>query len=83
MSRVIINTQKKEKKMSFIFNRNALDMRKYWILAEVARKKNLKKNVEKIFWNKKLDFFSLWHPVAPLECPQKISAWSVQPFGRL
>ena len=54
----------------------------YYILAEkpsfARENKNLKKN-----FGKKLDFFSLKHPLATHECPQNISAHSVQPFGRL
>ena len=54
-----------------------------YILAEgpgvACGKKCLKKKFEKKIW----DFFSLCHPPASPECPQKNSAQSVQPFGRL
>ena len=60
----------------FLYNK----MQKFIILAEgpgVARgKKRLKKKLSKTF-----EF--LCHPPATPECPQKISAQSVQPFGRL
>ena len=44
----------------------------------------IKKNIiKKKFEEKLFDFFSLCHPQATHECPQKFSAHSVQPFGRL
>ena len=39
------------------------------------------KKIKKIL--EKFRFFNLLHPPAINECPQKISAQSVQPFGRL
>ena len=39
-----------------------------------------KQNWKKMFENK-IDLFSLWHPPATHECPQKKSAQPVQPFG--
>ena len=55
----------------------------------ITNKVNYKKKFEKKNFRKKkfekffLDFFSLCHPPATPECPQKISAPSVQPLGRL
>ena len=60
----------------------------YYTLAkgpDVARgKKIVLKSRKKIFEKRKiLNFFSLKHPPTTYECPQKISAHSVQPFGCL
>ena len=54
----------------------------FWRLLDTswrARRCPWKKNFELFFWN----FISLYHPPATHECPQKISAQPVQPFGRL
>ena len=65
-----------------VFFFNEMDLEYYLILAEgpgVARGIFFLKFLKKIFEC----FFSLCHPPASPECPQKISAQSVQPFGRL
>ena len=49
-------------------------------LAEYSRQAGL--HIQKS-WKKNLFFLSLCHPQATHECPQKISANSVQSFGRL
>ena len=43
-----------------------------------ARRCPWKNNVEKKILRKKIKFFSLYHPSTTHECPQKISAQSVQ-----
>ena len=49
-----------------------------------VEKKIEKKMLKFFFWKqRKFDFFSLKHPPGTLECPRKMSAQSVQPFGRL
>ena len=53
----------------------------YVILAEGPGVAHGKKKNFGFFLNK--IFFSLCHPQATHKCPQKISAHSVQPFGRL
>ena len=54
---------------------------KFFLKKRIFEKKNLeKKNFEKIIFG---FFFSHYHPQATHECSHKISAQSVQPFGRL
>ena len=58
----------------------------YLWLAEGPGVARGKINFERKFFFEKTNFgffFSLCHPPATHECPQKISAQSVQPFGRL
>ena len=58
----------------------------YNVLAKrpgVARRKNNKFEIKKNLKGEKFDFFTLCHLRATHECPQKISAHSVQLISRL